>query len=145
MSQWYYAGRNDRERRGPISLDQLQDLVLDGRLGRRDLVWTEGMADWAAVESVAELSHFRAEVHGGAAVEQPVPNYLWQSIVVTIVCCLPLGIPAIYHASKVDQAVVLGNHRAALASSVAAKNWCTAAFVVGLLTCGVVSVINLAN
>ncbi|WP_462204056.1 CD225/dispanin family protein, partial [Frankia sp. CcWB3] len=33
---------------------------------------------------------------------QPIPTYLWQSIVATLLCCLPAGIVAIVFASQVQ-------------------------------------------
>ena len=54
----------------------------------------------------------------------PVPNYLWQSIVVTILCCWPLGIPAIVYAAKVDGLSARGDIQGAMSASASAKRWC---------------------
>jgi hypothetical protein len=51
--QWYYAEEN--QQRGPVTLEALQGLVQDGRVGPRNLVWTEGMKDWQEAQTVAEL------------------------------------------------------------------------------------------
>ncbi|HOE00735.1 MAG TPA: CD225/dispanin family protein [Kiritimatiellia bacterium] len=64
---------------------------------------------------------------------QNIPNYLWQSIVVTVLCCLPLGIPAIIYASKVNNALMQGNQQAAWQASNTAKMWCIIALVAGLM------------
>lgn len=32
----------------------------------------------------------------------PIPNYLVQSILVTLLCCVPLGVPAIVYSSMVN-------------------------------------------
>lgn len=61
-----------------------------------------------------------------------IPNYLWQSIVVTILCCLPLGIPAIIFASKVNGYVVNGQIQEAKAASAKAKMWCWISFGIGI-------------
>ncbi|MDB4055633.1 CD225/dispanin family protein [Akkermansiaceae bacterium] len=62
-----------------------------------------------------------------------VPNYLWQSIVVTLFCCLPFGVVAIVKASKVDSQVKAGDYNGAVASSNSAKTWCWVSFGVGLV------------
>jgi hypothetical protein len=66
----------------------------------------------------------------------PMPDtYLWQSIVVTILCCLPLGIPAIVYAAQVEKYYVQGNIDAAQRASRNAKNFCIASLVSGLVVC----------
>lgn len=60
-------------------------------------------------------------------------TYLWQSIVVTILCCLPLGIPAIVYATQVEKYFMRGEIDAAQRSSRMAKNFCIWALAVGLL------------
>lgn len=62
-----------------------------------------------------------------------IPNYLWQSIVVTVLCCLPFGIPAIVYASKVNNALMQGNQAAAKQASDSAKMWCIISLVCGIV------------
>lgn len=62
---------------------------------------------------------------------EPVPTYLWQAIVVTILCCLPLGIPAIVHATRVNSLLVQGDRNGAWEAANKAKTWCWIAFGVG--------------
>ncbi|MDT3439689.1 MULTISPECIES: CD225/dispanin family protein [unclassified Pseudofrankia] len=57
---------------------------------------------------------------GGA----PIPNYLWQSIVVTLLCCLPAGIVAIVFSSRVQSRQAMGDIQGALDASKKAKTWC---------------------
>jgi hypothetical protein len=59
-------------------------------------------------------------------------TYLWQSIVVTILCCLPLGIPAIVYAAQVEKYYMQGNIEAAQRASRNAKNFCIASLASGL-------------
>jgi len=42
---WYYA--QDGQRKGPVSEDALRDMARDGALQPTDLVWREGMSEWA--------------------------------------------------------------------------------------------------
>lgn len=62
-----------------------------------------------------------------------VPNYLWQSIVVTVLCCLPFGVVSIVHAAKVDSLLAQGDIVGANAASKSAKTWAIA----GVATWGV--------
>ena len=61
-----------------------------------------------------------------------ITNYLWQAIVVTILCCLPFGIPALVYASQVNSKLTQGDVAGAQVSSQKAKFWCWMAFGFGL-------------
>lgn len=63
----------------------------------------------------------------------PLPNYLVQSILVTICCCIPFGIVAIVYAAQVNGKIAMGDHAGAKASSDNAKMWCWIAFLTGLV------------
>ena len=72
-----------------------------------------------------------------------ITNYLWQAIVVTILCCLPFGIPAIVYATQVNSKLAAGDVAGAQVSSSKAKFWCwmafgfgLAAYVIGMLVYG---------
>jgi uncharacterized membrane protein YvbJ len=68
-----------------------------------------------------------------AAAPQPqIQSYLVFAIVVTVLCCIPFGIPAIVYAAQVSGKVASGNIEGALESSRKAKMWCWIAFVSGL-------------
>lgn len=60
-----------------------------------------------------------------------VPNYLAQSILVTIFCCLPFGIPAIVYAAQVNGKLQANDYAGAQEASRKAKTWSIAAFAVG--------------
>ena len=62
-----------------------------------------------------------------------IPNYLWQSIVCMVLCCLPLAIPALIFATKVKPAIEMGKLDEARDASKKAKMWCWIAFGVGLV------------
>ena len=49
-------------------------------------------------------------------------NYLIESILATIFCCLPFGIAGIVFASKVNSEYEAGNYEAAVKASKDAKN-----------------------
>jgi hypothetical protein len=60
-------------------------------------------------------------------------NWLWQSIVVTLFCCVPLGIVGIVHAAKVDVLYYNGKYSEAEAVARSARNWTILAFLIGLV------------
>lgn len=59
-------------------------------------------------------------------------TYLWQSIVVTLLCCLPFGIAGIVYASKVSDLYIMGRLEEAQNASNKAKTWTIVSFCVGL-------------
>lgn len=67
---------------------------------------------------------------GGLGVKPP--NYLWQSIACTLLCCLPFGVVGIVYAAKVDGLATSGNMAAAIEASNKAKFWCWMSFGFGL-------------
>lgn len=69
---------------------------------------------------------------------QSVPNYLWQSILVTLCCCLPFGIVAIVYAAQVNTKLAAGDLAGAQASSRNARTWVIVSIVAGILA-GIVS------
>ncbi len=63
---------------------------------------------------------------------EKIPNYLAQAIIVTVLCCLPLGIPAIVFAAQVNGKLQAGDIQGAWDTSRKAKMWCWWSFGVGL-------------
>ena len=134
--QWYYS--KNATQQGPVSINELQAKLASGEIHCTDMVWHEGMPDWRPASAIPELavslagppaltagSPYSPPVSApGRPLGMPVPNYLWQSIVVTILCCWPLGIPAIVYAAKVDGLSARGDIQGAMSASASAKRWC---------------------
>ena len=155
--QWYYAKNGTQL--GPVEQSELLARIAAGEVSASDLVWREGLPDWVPLGQLNELRVQAAEAGypqvpmpgetsvspyappsagalGAGALGAPfegshIPNYLWQSIVVTILCCWPLGIPAIVYAAKVDGLKARGDIAGAMAASASAKTWCWVAFGLG--------------
>lgn len=70
-------------------------------------------------------------MQGGAT--PSVPNYLVQSILVTLCCCIPGGIVAIVYAAQVNSKLAAGDYDGALQSSNNAKLWCWISLGVGIV------------
>jgi hypothetical protein len=62
---------------------------------------------------------------------EDVPNYVTQAILVTLCCCVPFGIPAIFFAAQVNTKLQAGDVAGAIESSNKARNWCWIAFGCG--------------
>jgi hypothetical protein len=72
--------------------------------------------------------------------QQTVPNYLVQSILVTLCCCWPLGIVAIIEAAQVNSKLQAGDYEGAVRASQSAKQLCWWALGGGLAV-GVLSIL----
>lgn len=53
MSEWYYIGHYGQL--GPLTKEQIDELVDGGVIGRDTYVWRTGMADWIPADRVPEL------------------------------------------------------------------------------------------
>ena len=149
--EWYYAKHGEKQ--GPVSLATLRSMVVTGEVAQTDLVWKKGMADWVPAGQVGEISGVDSEPPAtpvaspasssqtpsaetavrSPVAHQPIPNYLVQSILVTILCCWPFGIPAIVYAAKVDDFVARGDIAGAMDASRKAKTWAWVSFGCGML------------
>lgn len=52
-ADWYYVGHYGQL--GPLTQDQLLDLIDDGVVGGDTFIWKQGMADWQSAQQVAEF------------------------------------------------------------------------------------------
>ncbi len=60
-------------------------------------------------------------------------NWLWQSIVATVLCCLPFGIAGIIFAVRVDSLYYSGRYGESEQAARKAKMWTIIAFAVGIV------------
>lgn len=149
---WYYS-KNGMQM-GPVSQEELSGKAKVGEVIPSDLIWKEGMTDWKPLAQVPEF-----QIAGGLTTPPPigvgsvpmqqppmypagyapssVPNYLWQSIVVTVLCCLPFGVVSIVYATKVDALLAQGDIVGATAASKSAKTWVIAGLASWRLIVGI--------
>jgi hypothetical protein len=125
---------------GPVPAEQLRLWIAQGRANAQSRVRLEGEAEWRALESIPELASALtappARAGGpwappGAPSSSGIQSYLVWSILATLFCCVPLGIPALVYAAQVDGKVVSGDLAGALESSRKARLWCLWAAGVG--------------
>ena len=119
MERNYFYIAKDGAQIGPRTLEELRQALLDSET----LVWYEGLPDWTRAAEIGELN---ALINGGGSpIPPPAPsvscgeetktgctpeqppfpkpkNWLVESILLTIFCCLPFGIVSIVYATKVD-------------------------------------------
>src|SRR5882672_10526815 len=93
----------DGKEYGPISADTLRQWISEGRANAQTQVQPEGGTGWTALGQMAEFAPLfsappPAALPGALPPGVKVPNYLVQSILVTLCCCLPFGIAAIVFA-----------------------------------------------
>lgn len=154
--QWYYS-KNSMQM-GPVDAAEIRAKLASGEISASDMVWREGQPDWMPVSKVAEFSDSQrvataveaappsfgaapletpytppAKVESSTAFQPNIPTYLWQSIVVTLFCCLPFGIVGIIFASKVDGLKAAGNTTEAITASNAARKWITIGAICGVV------------
>jgi len=53
MAEWYYS--NGDEQKGPVTLDELKEMVESRSLASSDRVWCEGQGDWMAADQCDDL------------------------------------------------------------------------------------------
>jgi hypothetical protein len=72
-----------------------------------------------------------------------VPNYLAQSIAVTLCCCPPFGVVALVFSAQVNSKLAAGDVAGAQASSRRAKTWVIVTLVAGIVTGAGVAALSL--
>ena len=68
--QWYYV--DGGERKGPVELSTIKELISNSNLGAEDFVWKKGFENWTKVSEVAELHETEEE----PAVAEELPGVI---------------------------------------------------------------------
>src|SRR5687768_15957118 len=121
----------DQKEYGPITLDQMQQWIAEGRVNAQTLVWSETSNNWKPIGAYAEFAAAVPPLPPGAT---PPPmtgmpqgsrpsNYLVPAILSTICCCLPFGIVAIVYAAQVNGKWDAGDSQGAQDAAKKAKMW----------------------
>jgi hypothetical protein len=137
---------SDQQEYGPVTAEQLSQWVAEGRANAQSLVKPEQGGEWRPMGSYPEFARalenapvprafdpvLPGENNPGSAPE--IPNYLVQSILVTICCCLPIGIVAVIFAAQVNTKLQRGDVEGAMRASQNARLWCWIGLIAGLIT-----------
>lgn len=132
MKKYYYVDSMGKQA-GPVSREQFSSYGIT----KDTFVWCEGMSNWDKVRNIPELNvtNIPPTPNNGYALGgqnsssnnisggEP-DNYLVWSILCTIFCCWPLGIPAIVASTKVNKLWQQGDYDGARKKSEDAKKWC---------------------
>lgn len=121
---------------GPFPLEELADK----NITPNTMVWAVGFSNWKPAKQVPEL----ADLLSNLPPEPPLTNtnpmpktWLVESILVTILCCLPFGIVGIVYATKIETLYLNGQYEEALYNSRQAKKWALLGFfstlIIGIL------------
>lgn len=149
MEKTYYYSLNGQQQ-GPVTLAELKGKGIT----RESLVWTEGMAQWQQAQTLPELSELFTYGPQTPPTQTQIPQayptnattettvvtrsktWLVESIIVTVLCCIPFGIVGIVYASKVDPAFDRGDVAGALSAAKTAKTWVIAGAICGAVIAG---------
>ena len=137
MSEYYIL--NGSEQQGPYTIDQLR-----GRVTPQTYVWREGLADWVQAINLPELSAVllpEGSVSSSGVVKPK--DYLVESILVTLFCCMIFGILGIVYSVQANSAFSSGNITAANEFSAKAKQWVTYGFWCGIAVVAIYALLAL--
>jgi len=139
----------DGKEYGPISAATLRQWISEGRANAQTQVQAEGASGWTALGQLGEFAPLfnvppPAASFAAVSPDVKIPNYLVQSILVTLCCCLPFGIAAIVFAAQVNSKIAAGDIAGAQESSRKAKMWCWISFGVGIVVNIIVFAIQFA-
>lgn len=123
----YRVSRNGEDL-GTFDEGTIQAKLADGSILGTDLCFAEGSQEGVAAAHVVANAgaSYTVGATPGAVAPQDIPRpptHMASAIVATILCCLPLGIVAIIHSTKVSELYSKGDYHGALAASKKAKNW----------------------
>lgn len=139
MKKYFYTdGRNNY---GPFTIDELKEKGIS----QETMVWFQELDEWKPAGEIPEL----AEIFNVSSInikvsstlsetenlktQRPPKNWLAESILVTLFCCLPFGILGIINAAKVESRFYAGDIDGANQASSKAKKWTMWGFWLGAI------------
>ena len=124
------------EKEGPYYLEDFKRFPLTAKT----LVWTEEKGTWYYAEEYAELAPFlpRKEKPIKEKEERkeailPPKTWLVESILATILCCMPVGVVGLIYAVQVRDMISLNRLELAYKYSAQARVWTLVSFFIGLV------------
>lgn len=152
MKKYFYTDGTNKF--GPYTLDELKGF----RITKQTKVWFEELSDWTPAGDVLELQSIFdytppiinnqnssvPPIINNLSQNRNIPPKTWllESILVTLLCCLPFGIISIFNAAKVESRFYAGDISGAENAANEAKKWVKISFWIGIAT-GVIYLIYL--
>ncbi len=139
MKKYFY--NDGTKEHGPFTFEELQN----ENITRETKVWFQELGEWKVAAEVPELSELfklvpppinEANSSKATAVptdQKPPKNWLVESILVTLFCCLPFGIVGIINASSVESKFYAGDFVGAKQASRDARKWMLWGFWSGMI------------
>lgn len=154
----YFVIGGNGERYGPASVDELNSWATQGRLNSYSLVVPEGSFDSIPISTVPgfKMELLAAPPMNAGNFQNPSPymrtsyvaNNLVKAILVTLFCCMPIGIVSIVFAAQVDSMARSGDVAGAEAAAQKANiwaNWSLGLGLTGSILYGIVVAIAIAT
>lgn len=131
---------------GPFTLEELTEK----HISRDTMVWFQELGEWKHAETIPELKELfilapppppgvKAASVATTPNKNPFPGdlkppktWLLESILATLLCCLPFGIVGIVYASKVETRFYAGDLVGAVKASSSAETWTLVSFFFGI-------------
>ena len=134
MVQYYYT--DGKERFGPLTIEELKQKSITPDT----LVWKEGLPDWVPANTLSDLKDLFEvtedmphQIQPAGTLSPQPKNWLIESVLVTIFCCLPLGIVGIILALLVDSLWREGHYEASKRLSLEAGRWVRYGVIFGVI------------
>jgi hypothetical protein len=123
---------------GSYTLDELRAHLQTGHVLPTDYVLPEGGTQWVTLSQVLPETASPTPTNVTPPVAPPTApakpnNYLVYSILVTLLCCLPLGIVAIIYSTQVDSKYAKGDYAGAAAAAKQAALFCWISLGIGIV------------
>ena len=84
------------------------------------------------IDSASEEDQKTKSGSGSIIGEKPPKTWLIESVLVTVLCCLPFGLAGLIHAAKVESRFYAGDELGAESASREAERWTKIGFFTGL-------------
>lgn len=130
--EFYILTNNIKQ--GPFSLDELASQ----NITPNTLAWRTGLSDWIPAKDIPELAELLNNLPPETPYQRetipPMPKtWLTESILITLLCCLPFGIVGIVNATKVESYYISKQYEMAQQASLTAGKWCKIGLISGVV------------
>ncbi len=112
----------NNQKQGPYSIEDLKAKDIDATT----MIWRVGCTDWTSADKLDDLKELLISLPPQTPASKPIilpKTWLVESILVTVLCCIPFGIVGIINATKVESCYINKQYDLAQQHSDNAKKW----------------------